>query len=48
MDGISDYDLSNYDVIPLGLDANGKSVYIRLPVDEMGRMLSRISPAFIL
>lgn len=38
MNGISDYDLSNYDVIPLGLDANGKSVYLRLPVDEMGRM----------
>mgnify|MGYP006869362749 CR=1 FL=1 len=38
MDGISDYDLSNYDVIPLGLDANGKSVYLRFPVDEMGRM----------
>jgi len=42
MDGISDYDLSNYDVIPLGLDANGKSVYIRLPVDEMGRMTSSL------
>jgi len=42
MDGISDYDLSNYDVIPLGLDANGKSVYLRLPVDEMGRMTSSL------
>lgn len=42
MDGIGDYDLSNYDVIPLGLDANGKSVYLRLPVDEMGRMTSSL------
>lgn len=36
-DGVSEYDLSNYDIIPLGM-AGEKSVYLRLPVDEMGRM----------
>ena len=33
----SSYDMTNYTVIPFGLDANGKGVYLRIPQDETGR-----------
>lgn len=39
MDGVSEYDKTNYTVIPLGTDANGKTVYFRMPADEGGRLL---------
>jgi len=39
MDGASEYDKTNYTIIPLGIDENGKSVYYRLPSDETGRFL---------
>ena len=38
MDGVSDYDKTNYLIIPLGIDSNGKSVYFRVPQDETGRI----------
>lgn len=37
IDGASEYDKTNFIIIPLGLTENGKSVYFRLPHDEMGR-----------
>jgi hypothetical protein len=41
-DKVSEYDLTNYTVIPLGTDQNGKVVYIRIPSDETGRFLGGI------
>jgi N12 class adenine-specific DNA methylase len=37
--GASEYDLTNYLVIPLGTDARGNSVYFRMPQDDAGRMI---------
>lgn len=42
MRGASEYDKSNYTIVPLGMDENGKPVYLRLPQDEMGRFLGAI------
>lgn len=39
MDNVSEYDKTNYTIIPLGLDKNGKTVYIRVPQDETGRFM---------
>lgn len=39
LDGVSEYDKTNYTIIPLGLDKNGKTIYIRLPNDESGRFM---------
>jgi len=39
MDKASEYDKTNYIIIPLGLDENGKSVYLRTPQDETGRFM---------
>jgi hypothetical protein len=40
MDRTSSYDKLNYLVVPLGMDANGKGVVFRLPIDETGRFVS--------
>lgn len=40
MEGASEYDKTNYMIVPLGIDENGKSVYLRFPPDESGRLLS--------
>jgi hypothetical protein len=37
LSSISEYDKTNYNIIPLGTDENGKVVYIRVPMDETGR-----------
>ena len=37
--GVSEYDKSNYLVIPLGLDENGNTRYLRLPQDDTGRFI---------
>jgi hypothetical protein len=37
----SEYDKTNYIIIPVG-EINGKSVYIRIPHDESGRLISAI------
>lgn len=42
MDGASEYDKTNYAIIPLGLTESGKSVYLRIPVDETGRFMGGI------
>lgn len=42
MESASEYDLTNYTIIPLGRDSNGKPVYFRLPVDETTRLISGI------
>lgn len=42
MDGVSEYDKSNYTIIPLGLDENGKTKYLRVPRDETSRFIGAI------
>jgi hypothetical protein len=43
-DGVSEYDKTNYGIIPLGEEAGGdfgsKTVYIRIPRDETSRLVS--------
>lgn len=36
---VSEYDLTNYIVIPLGFDANGNVRYLRLPQSDTGRLI---------
>jgi hypothetical protein len=40
--GIPDKDKQNFTCIPLGFDANNKTIYIRLPSDFMGQLLGGI------
>ncbi len=40
MDGVPEYDKTNYLVIPLGKTPQGRTVYMRLPQDEAGRFIS--------
>jgi len=40
MDRVSEYDKTNYTCYPLGMTPNGKAVYLRVPLDEGGRMVS--------
>lgn len=42
MEGASEYDRTNYTIIPLGRDTNGKPIYIRVPMDETSRFLGGI------
>jgi len=40
----SEYDLTNYIIIPIGRDTNNeKTIYIRIPMDETGRLLGAIA-----
>ncbi len=39
VDGMSEYDKTNYIPIPVGLTPNGKSVYFRIPEDETSRLI---------
>ena len=39
MEGVSEYDKTNYTIIPLGETENGKPIYLRIPQDETGRFL---------
>jgi hypothetical protein len=43
IDGMSEYDKSNYTSIPLGLDKNGKSIYLRIPEDYEGQFWSALA-----
>jgi hypothetical protein len=43
MQGISEYDMSHYNCIPLYLRKDGKTVYLRLPQDYEGQFLSNIA-----
>jgi hypothetical protein len=38
-ENVSEYDKTNYSVVPLGYDENGKTVYVRVPSDESGRLI---------
>lgn len=38
-DKVSEYDKTNYTIIPLGEDENGKAIYFRMPSDETGRLI---------
>lgn len=38
----TEYDKTNYIVLPLGIRSNGKANYIRIPQDETGRLFSSI------
>jgi len=42
IDRVSSYNKSNYTIIPLGITPNGKTVYIRIPEDEMGRFFGGV------
>lgn len=43
MGDASEYDLTNYTVIPLGRDSkNGKTIYLRIPTDETSRLLGGV------
>jgi len=37
---VSEYDKTNYLIIPLGFNSDGKAVYMRIPHDESGRLIS--------
>ena len=39
MEKISEYDLTNYINIPLSTDERGKTVHLRVPMDETGRLI---------
>lgn len=41
--GVSEYDKTNYIIVPLGINSDGKSVYMRIPHDESGRMISAVA-----
>lgn len=41
--GISEYDMTNYLSIPLGLDEKGNAVYVRLPQDDAGRLIGGLT-----
>jgi len=42
MDDASEYDKTNYTIIPVGKDQNGKTTYIRIPQDETSRLIGGI------
>lgn len=41
-DKVSEYDKTNYTVVPLGIDQNDKAIYFRMPQDETGRLIGGI------
>lgn len=41
--GASEYDLTNYIVLPIWIDAQGNSVYVRLPQDDAGRLIGGLT-----
>ncbi len=43
MDDASEYDKTNYNVIPLGTDTDGKTIYFRMPQDESGRLIGALA-----
>jgi len=47
MENVSEYDRTNYIIVPLGRDENDRTVYMRIPQDETGRMISAIFWTFI-
>ncbi|MHB1260325.1 MAG: 2'-5' RNA ligase family protein [Thermoplasmatota archaeon] len=43
MAGVSEYDKTNYLIVPLGLDDNGESIYLRVPQDDTGRLVGGLA-----
>ena len=43
MDGASEYDKTNYGIVPMGLTPEGKSVYLRIPQNETDRFFGGIA-----
>lgn len=43
MDDASEYDKANYTVVPLSIDSDGKTVYLRVPQDETGRLIGALT-----
>jgi hypothetical protein len=41
-DGISEYNKTNYSIVPLGKTEGGKSIYLRFPVDEQSRLIGGV------
>jgi len=41
-DRVSDFDLTNYYVIPIGITPQGRAVTLRIPMDEMSRLVGGI------
>lgn len=41
--GVSEYDLTNYLVVPLGRDAKGKAIVLRVPQDDFGRLIGGLT-----
>jgi len=41
--GISEYDLTNYIPVPLGVDSQGNSIYLRLPQADAGRLVGGLT-----
>lgn len=40
---VSEYDMTNYFIIPMGRDSkNGKTIYLRIPMDETSRLLGAV------
>jgi hypothetical protein len=42
MEGVSEHDMTSYHIIPLALTEDGRSVYLRIPQDEFGRLMGGI------
>jgi hypothetical protein len=42
LQGVSEYDKTNYTIVPLKLDEKGNSVYLRIPRSDAGRLLAAI------
>ena len=42
MKGFSEYNLTNYMVVPLGISSTGKSIGLRLPIDEQSRLITGV------
>lgn len=42
MKNVSEYDMANYNIIPLFLDESGNTGYVRIPQDETGRLVSAL------
>jgi hypothetical protein len=42
VDSATEYDKTNYLILPLGMDEEGNVTYLRLPQDEMGRLMGAL------
>lgn len=47
LDNVSEYDKTNYDILPMGVDEKGQTIYIRMPKDETGRFYGALTWKFM-